>query len=87
VAAERVATLSAIREEWTTVAAALRQERIETLAEVDAIQRRAVESVAARIRGLVDDTLWRVAALLAFFLLLAATLWVVAHRLTARRLG
>ena len=87
VAAERVATLSAIREEWTAVVAALRQERIETLAEVDAIQRRTVESVAARIRGLVDYTLWRVAALLALFLLLAATLGVVAYRLTAGRLG
>ena len=87
VAAERLAVLSALREEWTAVISALRQERIETLAEVDAIQTRAVDSVATRLKGLVDYTLWRVAALLGFLMLAAATLAVVAHRLTAAHLG
>jgi hypothetical protein len=83
--AERQVVLAFVREERLALAAALRQERIETLVEVDAIKTRAVDSAIVGLRGLVDYTLWRVAALLVFLLLAAATVGVVAYRLTVGR--
>ena len=83
--AERLATLAALREERITVGAALHQERIETLVEVDAIKTRAVDSAIAGLRDLVDYTLWRVAAVLLFLMLSAATLGVVGYWLTVGR--
>jgi hypothetical protein len=65
--------------------AALRQERIETLIEVDAIRTRAVDSTLAGIRGLIDYTLWRVAALAFCLMLAAATLGTIAWRLALGR--
>ena len=87
VSAERLATLAALHEEWIAVVAALRQERIAILAEVEALEKRAIESATVRLRALVGYTLWRVAALLAFLMLLAATLGLAFHRLAAGRLG
>jgi hypothetical protein len=75
-AAERVAAL-----------AALRQERIETLTALEALQGRAVESVVPRLRSVVDYALWRLAVLLTVLMLSAATLGVLVYRLTAGRLG
>ena len=74
--AERVAAL-----------AALRQERVEALAAVEALEGRAVDSAVARLRSVLDYALWRLAVLLAILMLSAATLGVLAYRLTAGRLG
>jgi hypothetical protein len=82
---ERLAVLAAAREERMAPAAGLRQERIETLIEVDAIKTRAVDSVLAGIKDLVDYTLWRVAALTFCLMLAAATLGVIAYRLASGR--
>jgi hypothetical protein len=85
--AERLAIVAAAREERTALAAALRQERIETLIEVDAIRRRAVDSMLAGIKDLVDYTLWRVAVLTFCLMLAAATLGAIAFRLSKGRRG
>ena len=61
--AERQAVIDVARKERIALVAALRQERIDTLTEVDAIQTRAIDSVLAGMKDLVDYTLWRVAAL------------------------
>jgi hypothetical protein len=83
--AERRALLGALSEERLAVVAALHQERIETLNEVEAMERRAMRSAVANLRGLVDYTLLRVAALLLLLMLSGATLGVVAYWLTVKR--
>ena len=82
--AERLATLAALREERITVGGPP-PGAIETLKEVDAIKSRAVDSALAGLRDLVDYTLWRVAAVLLFLMLSAATLGVVGYWLTVGR--
>ena len=83
--AERQAVIEAARKERIALVAALRQERIDTLTEVDAIKTRAIDSVLAGMKDLVDYTLWRVAALTFCLLLAAATLGAIAYRLGRRR--
>jgi hypothetical protein len=82
---ERLAILAALREERIAMVAALRQERIEGLLEVDAIKTRAVETAVAGLKEVVDHAMWRLAALLLFFLVAAAALGTISYRLTARR--
>ena len=81
VTAERLAILAAAREERIALVAALHQERIETLVEVDALKTRTVDSAMAGFRGLVDYTLWRVAALALGLVLVAAMFGVIAYKL------
>jgi hypothetical protein len=83
--AERHAVIAAAREARMALVAALRQERIETLAEADAIKTRAVDSVLAGMKDLVDYTLWRVMALSVCLMLAAATLGAIAYRLAGGR--
>jgi len=78
---ERLAVLAALREERIAVVAALRQERIEALQEVDAIKTRAVDTSVAGLKDVVDHAIWRLAALLLFFLVAAAALGTVSYRL------
>jgi hypothetical protein len=85
--AERVALVGALREERLATLATLRQERVESLQEVDAIKTRAVASAVAGMKELVDYALWRLAALLLLFMLLAAPLALFGYRLAARRPG
>jgi len=84
---ERHAVIDAARKERIALVEALRQERVDTLTEVDAIKTRAIDSVLAGMKDLVDYTLRRVAALPSAFCLLlaAATLWAIAYRLGRRR--
>jgi hypothetical protein len=82
---ERLAVLAALREERVATVAALRQERIETLQEVDAIKTRAVDAAVAGLKEVVDHAIWRLAALLLFFLATAAALGTVSYRLTVGR--
>ena len=82
---ERLAVLAALREERIATLAALRQERIEGLHEVDAIKTRAVDTAVAGLKEVVDYAIWRLAALLLFFLVTAAVLGTVAYRLTVGR--
>ncbi len=83
--AERQAVIEAARKERIALVEALRQERIDSLREVDAIKTRAIDSVLAGMKDLVDYTLWRVAALTFCLLLAAATLVVIAYLLGRRR--
>jgi hypothetical protein len=85
VTAERLAILAAARRERIALVAALRQERVDTVTEVDAMTKRAVDSVMTGFRDLVDYTLWRVAALTLGLMLAATTLGVIAYRLTPDR--
>jgi hypothetical protein len=85
VTAERLAVLATLRDERLAVLAALHQERIETLREVDAIKSRTVDAALSGLRDLVDYAIWRVAALLACLMILAATLTVAAYWLTLGR--
>ena len=82
---ERLATLAALREGGVATLAALRQERIESLQEVDAIKTRAVDTAVAGLKEVVDYAIWRLAALLLFFLVTAAALGTVSYRLTVGR--
>jgi hypothetical protein len=82
---ERIAVLEALHQERIAVIDRLRQERIEGLREVDAIESRAVDASVVGLRNLVNDTLWRVAVMLAFLMVLAAAIGVVAYRLTLGR--
>ena len=82
---ERLAVLAALREERIATLAALRQERIEGLQEVDRIKTRAVDTAVAGLKEVVDHAIWRLAALLLFFLLAAAALGTVSYRLTVGR--
>jgi hypothetical protein len=82
---ERLAVLAALKEERIATLAALQQERIEALQEVDAIKTRAVETAVAGLKEVVDHAIWRLAALLLFFLVTAAVLGTVAYRLTVGR--
>ena len=82
---ERLAVLAALREERLATLSALRQERIEGLHEVDAIKTRAVDTAVAGLKEIVDYAIWRLAALLLFFLVTAAVLGTVAFRLTVGR--
>jgi hypothetical protein len=82
---ERQAVIAAARKELIALVAALRQERIDSLTEVDAIKTRAIDSVLAGMKDLVDYTLWRVAALTFCLLLAAAALGAIAYRLGRRR--
>ena len=82
---ERLAVLAALREERVATLAALRQERIEGLHEVDAIKTRAVDTAVAGLKEVVDYAIWRLAALLLFFLVTAAALGTVSYRLTVGR--
>ena len=83
--AERLAVLAAAREEWIALVSALRQERIETLIEVDAIKTRTVDSALAGFKDLVDYTVWRVALLSVSLTLAAAAIGVFAYRVAAGR--
>ena len=83
--AERQAVIDVARKERIALVAALRQERIDTLTEVDAIKTRAIDSVLAGMKDLVDYTLWRVAVLTFCLLLAAATLGAIAYWLGRRR--
>ena len=83
--AERQAVIDVARKERIALVAALRQERIDTLTEVDAIKTRAIDSILAGMKDLVDYTLWRVAALTFCLLLAAATLGAIAYWLGRRR--
>jgi len=83
--AERQAVIDVARKERIALVAALRQERIDTLTEVDAIKTRAIDSVLAGMKDLVDYTLWRVAVLTFCLLLAAATLAAIAYWLGRRR--
>lgn len=82
---ERLAVLAAVREERLATLAALRQERIEALQEADAIKTRAIDTSVAGLKEVVDHAIWRLAALLLFFLVTAAVLGTVAYRLTVGR--
>ena len=82
---ERLAVLAALREERLATLSALRQERIEALQEADAIKTRAVDTAIAGLKEVVDYAIWRLAALLLFFLVTAAVLGTVAYRLTVGR--
>ena len=82
---ERLAVLAAVREERLATLAALTRERIEGLREVDAIKTRAVDTAVAGLKEVVDYAIWRLAALLLFFLVTAAVLGTVAYRLTVGR--
>ena len=74
---ERLAVLAALREERTATLAALKQERIQVLQEVDAIKTRAVDTSADRLKEVVDYAIWRLGALLLFFLVTAAVLGTI----------
>lgn len=80
---ERLAMADATRDELRAVIGSLRQERVEALVEVDAIKTRAVDSLLAGGRGLIDYALWRIAILLFGLMLVGATLVVIASRLMA----
>lgn len=67
--------------------AAFHQERIEALVAVEELQCRAIDTALARVRGVVDYALWRLAVLLTVLMFSAATLGVLVYRLTAGRLG
>lgn len=82
---ERLAVLAALREGGIATLAALRQERIEGLQEVDAIKTRAVDTAVAGLKEVVDYAIWRLAALLLFFLVTAAALGTVSYRMTVGR--
>jgi hypothetical protein len=82
---ERLAVLAAVREERLATLSALRQERIEALQEADAIKTRAIDTSVAGLKEVVDHAIWRLAALLLFFLVTAAVLGTVAYRLTVGR--
>jgi hypothetical protein len=84
---QRQQTLDYLTGERRAAVEALRQERIEALTAVEALQGRVVDSAVARLRSLVDYTLWRLAVLLGILTLLAATLGVLVYRLTAGRPG
>ena len=83
--AERLAVLAALREERITVGGPPPGADRDPGRKVDAIKTRAVDLAMARLRDLVDYTLWRVAALLLFLMLSAATLGVVGYWLTVGR--
>jgi hypothetical protein len=82
---ERIAVVEALQQERIAVIGGLRQERIEGLKEGEAIESRAVAASLAGLRDLVNDTLWRVAVMLVFLMVLAAAIGVVAYRLTLGR--
>jgi hypothetical protein len=85
--AERLAIFGAAGAERIALVAALRQERMETLIEMDAMRTRAVDSAMAGFRDLVDYTVWRVAALTFCLMLAAAMLAVIAVRVVVARGG
>jgi hypothetical protein len=76
-----MAVISALGEERAAMIAALRDERIATLKEVDAIGKRAADSTVAALRDLIDYTLWRVAVLCLGLLLVAGVFGLIALRL------
>jgi hypothetical protein len=85
VTAERNSVLAALRDERIALTATLRTERIETLAEMDSIKSRAVDTSLAGLREIVDHALLRAGLLLAGLMIVAAALGLISYWLTVGR--
>jgi hypothetical protein len=76
---------AALRQERIETVVFMHQERIESLKEIDAIRGRTVAASVEGLRDLIDYTFWRVAVFLLVLAVAVPATAVVAYRLTAGR--